>query len=137
MSHLDELLSVYLDGETNPAESERVAAHVGECLRCRRRLEGLQAARAAVRSLPVLQVPSDLLPAEETTSPSRRRPVWMGAAAAAVAVLIAVAALAAPDSGAEPIDLSDLSRQFGARAALDSGTGSIKVVMPGSGVVGE
>lgn len=128
MSHLDELLSVYLDGETTPAESRRVASHVNECLRCRRRLEGLHEARAAVRSLPLLETPSGLLPATGTEAPTRRRPLWLGAAAAAAAVLVLVATLTA--TRPEPIDLSDLSRQVGARAALESGAGSIKVVMP-------
>ncbi|MFP3914808.1 MAG: anti-sigma factor family protein [Actinomycetota bacterium] len=130
MSHLDELLSVYLDGETTPAESRRVRVHLGECLRCRHRLQALQEARAAVRSLPVLEMPPELLPAPTTTEPPRRRTLWLGAAAAAAAALVvATAALNAPRS--EPIDLSDLSRQIGARAALEAGSGTIKVVMPG------
>lgn len=130
MSHLDELLSAYLDGETDPSESRRVSGHLIQCLRCRRRLAGLQEARAAVRSLPLLQMPPDLVPVEDADRVPRRRPVWLGAAAAAVAALIAVASLAGgPDQ--EAIDLSDLTRQVGARAALDSGAGSLKVVLPG------
>lgn len=129
MSHLDELLSVYLDGETDPSESGRVSRHLDECLRCRRRLAGLQEARAAVRSLPLLQVPPDLVPVDDADRNPRHRPVWLGAAAAAAAALIAVASLAG-GSEPEPIDLSDLTRQIGARAALESGAGSIKVVMP-------
>lgn len=127
MSHLDELLSVYLDGETTPAESKRVAFHLDDCLRCRRRLEDLHRARAAVRSLPLLEAPAGLIPAASEPS-HRRRPLWVGAAAAAAALLITVATVATPRP--EPIDLSDLSRQVGARAALDSGAGSIKVVIP-------
>lgn len=130
MSHLDELLSAYLDGETDLSESRRVSGHLTQCLRCRRRLAGLQEARAAVRSLPLLQMPPDLVPVEDADRVPRRRPVWLGAAAAAVAALIAVASLAGgPDQ--EAIDLSDLTRQVGARAALDSGAGSLKVVLPG------
>lgn len=130
MSHLDELLSAYLDGETDRSESRRVSGHLTQCLRCRRRLAGLQEARAAVRSLPLLQMPPDLVPVEDAARVPRRRPVWLGAAAAVVAALIAVASLAGgPDPDA--IDLSDLTRQVGARAALDSGAGSLKVVLPG------
>lgn len=128
MSHLDEALSAYLDGETDPGETRRVSAHLGECLRCRRRLDGLQEARAAVRSLPLLHMPPDLMPVTDSHRSSPRRPLWMGAAAAVVAVVVAVAALGRSEP--EPIDLSDLSRQIGARAALESGAGSIKVVMP-------
>lgn len=130
MNHLDELLSAYLDGETDPSESRRVSGHLDKCLRCRRRLTGLQEARAAVRSLPLLQMPPDLVPTEDTDRAPRRRPVWLGAAAAAVAALIAVASLAGGPEP-EPIDLSELTRQVGARAALDSGGGSLKVVLPG------
>lgn len=130
MRHLDELLSAYLDGETDPSESRRVSGHLDECLRCRRRLAGLQEARAAVRSLPVLQMPAELVPLEDPHRKPRPRPVWLGAAAAAVAALIAVASLAGGPEP-EPIDLSDLTRQVGARAALDSGAGSLKVVLPG------
>lgn len=130
MTHLDELLSAYLDGETDSSESRRVSDHLMGCLRCRRRLGGLQEARAAVRSLPLLQMPPDLVPVEDADRVPRRRPVWVGAAAVAVAALIAVASLAGgPDP--EPLDLSDLTRQVGARAALDSGAGSLKVVLPG------
>lgn len=132
MSHPDELLSAYLDGETSPAESRRVTSHIGECLRCRRRLERLYEARAAVRSLPMLEMPAELATSARSESPPRRRRLWLGAAAAAAVVAIAATLNVSPP---EPIDLSDLSRQIGARAALDSGAGSIKVVMPGA--VGE
>lgn len=128
MTHLDELLSVYLDGEATPEESARLGLHLGECLRCRRRLTDLNDVRAAVRSLPILELPPRLVPAATDASVKRRHPGRWGAAAAAAAAIIAVATLTAPDP--EPLDLSDLSRQVGARAALDLGTGSLKVLVP-------
>ena len=130
MMHLDELLSAYLDGETDPSDSRRADAHLRECLRCRRSLERLQEARAAVRSLPYLRMPPELVPLAGSERARSHRPVWLGAAAAAAAIVVAVAALAGRPAP-EPIDLSDLSRQIGARAALDSGAGSINVVLPG------
>ncbi len=129
MSHLDELLSVYLDGETSPAESTRVEGHLRECLRCRRKLTDLNSARAAVRSLPTLEVPVGLVP--EPRSTPHRRSVWVGAAAAAAAAVIAVAA--AVTSAPEPLNLSEVSRQLGARASLDSGAAPFKVVLPAGG----
>lgn len=128
MTHLDELLSVYLDGEATPAESLRVASHLKDCLRCRRRLEALNDARGAVRSLPMVDLPPGLLvPPQPDVAARRGRRVWAGAAAAAVAAVVAVATLT---PGPEPLDLDDVSRQVGARAALEAGAGPLKVVVP-------
>ncbi|HLT96585.1 MAG TPA: zf-HC2 domain-containing protein [Acidimicrobiia bacterium] len=134
MTHLDEVLSAYLDGEATPDEVRRVDRHTSECLQCRRRLRAISDARAAVRSLPTLELPLGLVPVAETAPGKRRRVVWMGAAAAALAGLVTAAAIFTP--APEPIDLSDLSRQVGARAALDPGSGPLKIVLPG-GLVGE
>lgn len=128
MTHLDELLSVYLDGEATPAESVRIASHLGECLHCRRRLDELSRARAAVRSLPTLEMPVGLAPQPADEPGRRRRYVWMGAAAAVTAATIAVAA--AVTTPPDPINLSEVSRQIGARASLDAGAAPLKVVMP-------
>lgn len=128
MTHLDELLSVYLDGETTPAESLRVDSHLRDCLRCRLRLEELNDARTAVRSLPMIDLPPALLlPSRLDVAARRGRRVWVGAAAAAVAAVVAVATLT---PGPEPLDLDDVSRQVGARAALEAGAGPLKVVLP-------
>lgn len=132
MIHLDEILSAYLDGETTVDESRRVDHHLAECIRCRRRLDTLHEARSALRSLPTLEIPAGLIPAAET-APDRVRPrrMWWGAAAAVVAGILALASLLAPEP--EPIDLSDLSRQMGARAALDTGGVGLKVMVPVGG----
>lgn len=132
MTHLDELLSAYLDGETSPAESARVDQHLRECLRCRRSLIELNAARTAVRSLPTLELPAVFLPQQEATPFRRRKSVWMGAAAAVAAGVITVATLLTPAS--EPLDLSDVNRQLGARASLDTGPAPFKVVFPTGGI---
>ncbi|MFO7292292.1 MAG: zf-HC2 domain-containing protein [Actinomycetes bacterium] len=131
MTHLDLLLSVYLDGETTPEESRLVSQHIGECLRCRRRLEALNEARTAVRSLPMLDMPADLVPAAVTETRQRRwHPARWAAAAAAAAAIVTATALALPDP--EPLDLGDVTRQVGARAALDLGANSLKFVVPGA-----
>lgn len=128
MSHFDELLSAYLDGEATPAEAARVAAHVRECLPCRRRLEEFNQARAAVRSLPLLELPIHLVPAAEGSERRRRWPVAAGAAAAMVAAILAVASAIGPAS--EPVDLAELSLQMGARASADTGVAHLKAVLP-------
>lgn len=127
MTHLEELLSVYLDGETSPAESLRVVAHLKDCLRCRRRLDEINQARTAVRSLPMVDLPAGLLVTAPDDAHRGGRRVWVGAVAAAVAAVIAVATLT---PGPEPLDLDDVSRQVGARAALEVGAGPLKVVVP-------
>lgn len=128
MTHPEELLSAYLDGETTPAESARVRSHMVDCVHCRRRLYQLNEMRAAVRSLPVLELPAGLVPADPGEDHrKRRRSVWLGAAAAVAAAVIAVATLATTP---RPIAVSDISRQFGARASLDAGSASMKLVVP-------
>lgn len=128
MSHLDELLSVFLDGETTPAESARVTGHLADCERCRRLLTELNLARAALRSLPTLELPVVLVVPPEVTPLVRRRSVWVGGAAAVAAAVITIATIVTPP--AEPLDLSDVSRQIGARSSLDAGAASLKVVAP-------
>lgn len=129
MSHLDELLSVFLDGEATPPEAAHVHGHLHECLRCRRRLADLNAARAAVRSLPTLEMPPGLVPeAAAAPPPHRRRSMWIGAAAAVAAAVIALATVLTTPP--EPLNLTEVTRQLGARASLDSGAAAFKVVLP-------
>jgi anti-sigma factor RsiW len=128
LSHLDELLSVFLDGETTPAESARVTGHLADCDRCRRQLAELNLARAALRSLPTLELPVALVVPSQVTPLARRRSVWVGGAAAVAAAVITIATIVTPP--AEPLDLSDVSRQIGARSSLDAGAASLKVVAP-------
>lgn len=130
MTHLDELLSVYLDGEASPSEAARVERHVHQCHRCRRRLGEINSARTAVRSLPLMEMPDGLVPVdhEETAPVSRRPAVWVGAAAAAMAAIIAVAAVVTPEP--VPLDIEHVSLQLDARSSLDVGTAPLKVVVP-------
>ena len=128
MSHLDELLSAYLDGEATPAEAAQVASHLRDCVPCRRRLVDLNEARAAVRALPMLEMPIHLVPAPERGGRHRRWPLAAGAAAAMVAAVLAVASALGPPP--EPIDLTELSLQVGARASADAGVAPLKAFVP-------
>lgn len=133
MTHLDELLSVYLDGEATTSEVTRVEGHLGQCHRCRRRLDEVNSARTAVRSLPILELPAGLIPGLEAEPvPAGRRPaVWAGAAAAVMAIVIAVAAIVTP--APEPLDIDTVSLQLDARSSVDVGIAPLKVVVPAQG----
>ncbi|MCI0678230.1 MAG: zf-HC2 domain-containing protein [Actinobacteria bacterium] len=137
MSHPSELLSAYLDGELSPDEGATLTRHISTCGRCAAEMVDVQRVRAAVRSLPVLEVPVDLVPAAEGhVAPLRRhRGVMAGAVAAVVVLVIAVAAMFTPEPSTVSID--ELSSRFGARVSLDPAFGPAKVVLPDYEVVVE
>lgn len=132
MTHPSELISAYLDGELTSRERGELAQHISTCGRCAAELEGLQRVRALVRSLPVLELPDDIFgfPNEGTVVVPlhRNRGMWVGAAAAVVALVIAIAALVTPPASSITID--DLSSRFGARVSLDPAFGPAKVIVP-------
>src|SRR3546814_9723070 len=68
---------------------------MGSCGRCVAEMEGLQRVRTAIRSLPLIELPPGLLgEAEPVAVPlHRNRGFWVGAAAAGVAVVIAIATM--------------------------------------------
>lgn len=130
MMHPDELLSAHLDGELTDHERRRVATHLAECERCRTELADLATARAAVRSLPVLELPVDVaeivgLPPDPI--PLRRRPAtWIGAAAAAaLAVFVGAAAVSAPEP--QQISPPELTAVYGAVSSNDPAFTVVKV----------
>lgn len=137
MSHPGELISAYLDGELHGAEFDLLVEHLGACGRCSAELEELHRVRAAVRSLPILDLPTGLvLEADPVVIPMRRnKGLWVGVAAAVVAFVIAVAAIITPP--ASSISVEDLNSRFGARASLDPAFGPAKVVVPEFTVVEE
>ncbi|MGB7861377.1 MAG: zf-HC2 domain-containing protein [Acidimicrobiia bacterium] len=130
MTHPSELISAYLDGELHGGELSKLLNHLANCGRCSAEMEDLQRVRAAVRSLPVLELPEGIIPeADRVVVPLRRnRGFWAGAAAAAIALVIAVAALVTPPPASVSVD--DLSSRFGARVSLDPAFGPAKVVVP-------
>lgn len=123
-------MSAYLDGELGRSEIEELLAHLDKCGRCAAELEEMQQVRAAVRSLPLLELPAGLIPeAEAEVVPLRRnRGFLVGAAAAIVALVIAIAALVTPSAGS--VSLEELNSRYGARASLDPAFGPAKVVVP-------
>lgn len=123
MTHPSELLSAFLDGEVTEEEQNRVVEHLAVCGSCGDELEDLHAARTAVRSLLVLEMPAGLVPSEEgmaeVLSLPRRPPVWVAAAAAAIlALFIGIATILAPPTTLE-VRLDQLSDQYGARTSME------------------
>jgi anti-sigma factor RsiW len=130
MSHSDELISAYLDGELSRGEIGTLIDHLSSCGRCAEELEAMQRVRSAVRSLPMVELPTGLIPeADRVVVPLRRnRGFRVGAAAAVAAIVIAVAALLTPP--VQPISIDDLNGRFGARVSLDPAFGPAKVEVP-------
>ena len=137
MTHPSELISAYLDGELHGSELAGLLDHLAGCGQCSAELEEIQQVRAAVRSLPVLELPEGIVPeADPVVVPLRRnRGVWVGAAAAVVAAVITLAALITPPP--TPVSVDDLSGRFGARVSLDPAFSPAKVVVPELDLVGE
>mgnify|MGYP001821074819 CR=1 FL=1 len=57
-----ELVSAYLDGQLQPGELDIVVEHLGECIECIAEFHQLKEIRAALRTLPFLEIPDRLLP---------------------------------------------------------------------------
>jgi len=121
--HPGELLSAFLDGELSEQERAQVTEHLTACPSCVDELDGLHFARAAVRSLPLVELPSGLRSAAEQSPEvlhlARRPPVWVAAAAAAIlALFVGIATILAPPTTLE-VRLDQLSDQYGARTSLE------------------
>ena len=137
MTHPSELVSAYLDGELSRDELGRLLEHLATCGRCASDLEDMQSVRTAVRSLPLLELPEGAVPETEAdvVSLHRHQGLWIGTAAAVIALVIAVAAMITPAPASVSID--DLSSRFGARVSLDPAFSPAKVVVPELGAVSE
>ena len=137
MTHPSVLISAYLDGELGGDEVTTLLHHLSACGRCAAELEDMQRVRAAVRSLPLLELPGGVIPeADAVVIPLKHnRGLWVGTAAAIVALVIAVAALVTPPPAS--ISVEDLSGRFGARASVDPAFSPAKVVISELNVVGE
>lgn len=57
-----ELVSAYLDGQLQAGELDVVVEHLGECADCIAEFHQLKEIRAALRTLPFLEIPDRLLP---------------------------------------------------------------------------
>jgi hypothetical protein len=87
--HPGEALSDLLDGRLSPDEAERIRAHLLVCPECAHELAAVRDARAALRSLPAVELPPQflerLLDDDDVVVPFVRRPRVLGRAATAVA----------------------------------------------------
>jgi anti-sigma factor RsiW len=118
--HLGEAVSAYLDGELSALERRRAESHLAGCDVCRDELTDMMFVRARLRAMPMLELPPQLSHPAPHAGPLFRRPrVLVGAAAAAMAMILALASLAAPG---DVVRLSgdEFSITFGARGSLDS-----------------
>lgn len=94
-----ERLEALVDGELGSAERSAAEAHCASCAVCCRELARARALRSALRELPELDPPADLLgrvreaAAAEALLRRRRRRAWPALAAAAVVLLAAGAVL--------------------------------------------
>jgi len=130
VTHAGELISAYLDGELGGGERQRLFDHLSSCGTCAVEMEEMQVVRSAVRSLPMMELPPGLIPEAdvEAVPLTRNRGFLVGAAAAVVAMVIAVAAILTPSPVALSVD--DLNSRFGARVSADPAFGPAKVVVP-------
>jgi hypothetical protein len=78
VSHLDDLLSAYVDGELTAEERAVVDAHVAACPACRRELAATQAAKSWVTGLPAAEPPFGFYERmlRGGAGPTVRRPRW-------------------------------------------------------------
>ena len=122
IGHVGELASAYLDGETTPDESDRLRAHLTDCLACQAEVADIHAARSALRAMPILELPEGLLDDFGLVAPiiplRRRPPILIGAAAAALILFVTFAALLTPNAVGVPLD--DISKQYQEQTSLGS-----------------
>lgn len=95
------LLSAYLDGELDPTQQAKVAAHLAACQKCARMLDDFRALGQEVRALPDVPVPAGMQTEFGPRLHKQRRSVFSGfgarllvSGASAVALVIVLIALA-------------------------------------------
>lgn len=143
--HLGELLSAYLDGEATRSEEERIVLHLDGCEHCRGELLDLDAARSAVRSLPVLEpahalspsaatreqpaiVPTASLAEARRTRRLARPAAWVAAAAAALVLAVGGVGVMRGGSGGAEIDMAEMMDQHAVRVSVDPGLPAVQIV---------
>lgn len=131
IGHVGELASAYLDGETTREESERLRSHLAQCDECRDEVADIHMARSALRAMPILEMPLELLENLDLVPnvvPLRRRPpVWIAAAAAVLIMFVTFAAALTPDPVG--INLVEVSKEYQDQSSLGS------AVVPNVGAV--
>lgn len=107
--HEEERLSALLDDELSDGDALTVTRHLAECGRCMAELEEIRSARSALRDLPRVDPPPELIPAaaQAAARGRHRRRIRRGVAAtlllSALAALLAVGA-AGRDGIVPPVD---------------------------------
>jgi anti-sigma factor RsiW len=117
-SHLDDVLSAYLDDELAPAARREADTHLTGCAECRAELDDIASARHAVRILPVRTTSRPLVepgwePRSVRSGRRRARAAWALAAAVAAAV-----ALVLPQEPEVAPSLPSLAGSHAARASI-------------------
>ncbi len=157
-THVAAELGEYIEGALSAADAERVRAHLGSCLACRRSHDELRSAFDEIRALQSFEVPQGVWAGVERELDGGTRRSWMRAAAVAAVlmggVLAASAALGtyrsswsiervagAPVVGTRTVTASDALREgewletdASSRARLSIGTLGSADVGPGSRV---
>jgi anti-sigma factor RsiW len=110
MTHPDDLLADYVDGDLGEREHAEVEAHLATCERCRADVRSARLATDRLSSVPAVEAPTglteEILAAVDREPPAREAPVvevfggrprksskpaaWLGAVAAAAAIVIGV-----------------------------------------------
>jgi len=127
VTHLDDLLGAYLDGELDVAERARADEHLTACETCRAELADVSSARAAVRGLPMLELPPGLVPEVRTARVHRfLRPAWAWTATATAAAALVAGLIIGPGQEAAAFDIGHLVDQHVARVVVDPGISTIR-----------
>ena len=71
-----ELLSAFMDGELNPAETAGVKAHVESCADCKSELHELHALKSSLQSLPAREMPAELRVEIRQEAETKLVPAW-------------------------------------------------------------
>lgn len=110
--HPDDLLSAFLDDELDEPTASRVTQHVASCPACLDDLDGLRAAREALRGLPEVPPPPAVFAdvpgvAASADTGGRARLAAMGIAAGVAALLTTAFVLGEDTHGdvAPPVDV--------------------------------
>jgi hypothetical protein len=133
LSHLDDLLSAYVDGQLTVEERAVVDAHVAVCPTCRRELAATRQAKAWVSGLPAAEPPFGFYDRmlRDRAGPQTRRQRWpmrLGAVsfAATACVWFGVLGLASLN-GARPSGMPTLSSLFNLHTSVSSRTAEQEV----------
>jgi hypothetical protein len=109
VTHAGDLLSALLDGALSHDEATEVRAHVADCEACTAELEGVRAARRAVRELPAVEPPAwfvaELLAGDDVVPLGRRAPRVSAAASIGASMVAGLVLLVLSSSSLGPAAL--------------------------------